>query len=307
MAVVAAEGLEKSFGRTAALRGVSVSVEAGSVLALVGPNGAGKTTLVRCLTGTTRPDAGRVRLFGEAPDRVEKARIGLLPQAYSPPGRLTARELVAYFRGLYDDGRRVDAVLEAVGVDDSAGTRYADLSGGQQRRVLVGTTLVNDPELLFLDEPTTGIDPAGRRRVLDLVADLVEAGTTVVLTTHSLAEVERLADRVGVLVDGAFAALATPAELVEAHGGPPRLVVEADPVIGFPELERFPDRRIERTRGGVRIEGVTAREIGRVVAAFEDAGAAVESVTWRDPDLESVYLGLTGEAPLESRNTGGTP
>src|SRR6056297_2069271 len=153
-----AEELRKSYGDTTAVDGVSLTVDEGEVFGLIGPNGAGKTTLVRCLTGTTAYE-GTASVLGDPPKEVERSRIGLLPQSFSPPERLTARELLDYYAGLYGESRDPETVLEEVGLADDADTWYEKLSGGQQRRACVGITLVNDPDVLFLDEPTTGIDP----------------------------------------------------------------------------------------------------------------------------------------------------
>jgi ABC-2 type transport system ATP-binding protein len=294
---IAAETLRKAYGGTDALSGVSLSVDPGEVFALVGPNGAGKTTLVRCLTGTTDPDAGEARLLGSPPRSVPKGRIGLLPQEFGPPDRLTARELVSYYAGLYDDPRDVDAVLDDVGVTDAAGTRYADLSGGEKRRTLLATALVNDPEVLFLDEPTTGIDPAGRRAVHGLIEDLAAAGTTVFLTTHYMDEVERLADRVGVLAGGDLVALDTPGGLVADHGGETRLLVGTD-------AESIPGYAAKPTDRGVVIRDLPPEKIGGVVDALAAAGITYDALSWSEADLETAYLALTGETP---RSAGGVP
>ena len=295
---VVAEGVRAGYGETTALRGVTLSVDEGEVLGLVGPNGAGKTTLVRCLTGTLAPIEGTVRLLGAPPRSADTERVGLLPQSFSPPARLTARELVAYYAGLYDEARAVDAVLDDVGLADAADTWYERLSGGQRRRALVGTALVNDPDVLFLDEPTTGIDPAGRRAVWSLVEGLADRGTTVFLTTHSMAEADRLADRVGVLVDGDLAALGTPAELVDAHGGASRLTVEAaDAAAAAAALEAFGARVVD---GAVVVDALPREALGDAVEALEAAGAGVERLAWSRPDLERVYLALAGEPSADA-------
>ena len=293
--VVVAEDVRRRYGETVALDGVSLSVGAGEVLALIGPNGAGKTTLVRALTGTTDAE-GTVELFGAPPRRVDPARIGLLPQAFDPPERLTARELVSYYRGLYDDGRDVDAVLADVGLADAADTYYEALSGGQQRRTCVGTAIVNEPDLLFLDEPTTGIDPAGRRAVWELLEDLAAAGTTVVLTTHYMAEAQHLADRVGLLADGDLVALDAPEALVATHGGKSLLRIETDLVAVPSTLDG--DARLRD--GVLTVRGVAPEDIGSVVGALSDAGAGYDSLAWTEPDLEDVYLELTGQRVTES-------
>lgn len=291
MDAIVAEDIRKSFGDTVALSGLSLSVAAGEVFALVGPNGAGKTTLIRCLTGTLACDAGTARLSGQAPAAFSKSRMGLLPQDFSPPDRLTARELIEYYAGLYDETRGVTDVLSSVGIMDVADTRYMDLSGGEQRRTLVGTAIVNNPDVLFLDEPTTGIDPAGRRDVWGLIDSLADGGTTVFLTTHYMDEVDRLASRVGVLSAGELIAVGTPAELVTDHGGESTLVIETSAEL--PPLE-YPIRAVDR---GYSLTGVPPREIGAVLADLDAASVTYTAVSWRTPDLESVYLSLTGQTP----------
>ncbi|MDL0121349.1 MULTISPECIES: ABC transporter ATP-binding protein [Halobacterium] len=288
--VLVADDVAKSYGDVAALRGVSLSVSEGEVFALVGPNGAGKTTLVRCLTGTTTPDGGRVELLGEPPQDAQKQRLGLLPQSFSPPDRLTAAELVGYYAGLYADSRAPDAVLESVGLDPDDATRYGDLSGGQRRRACVAAALVNDPDVLFLDEPTTGVDPAGRHALWSVFEGLAADGTTIVLTTHDMAEASALADRVGLLADGDIAATGTPADLVAAHAGSPRLVVDTD---ADPELAGFD---CTCTEAGLVFEGVDPTAVGEIAAALDDADVAFDALSWREPSLEDAYLALAGDA-----------
>jgi ABC-2 type transport system ATP-binding protein len=323
MDALVAENVEKSYGETVALDGVSLSVAEGEVFALVGPNGAGKTTLVRALTGTTTPTAGDVAVFGEAPAAVDESRLGVLPQSFSPPARLSARELVTYYAGLYDDARDVEEVLSTVGVADAADTRYEDLSGGQQRRTCLGATLVNDPDVLFLDEPTTGIDPAGRRTVQARIDALADGGATVFLTTHDMAEAERVADRVGFLADARLEAVGTPAGLVREHGGERRLVIETvtevegdtapaadagrtaasgDSVaaVGAESLAEL-DYAARSRDGEIVVYDVEPADIGRIVDALESAGVAYSELTWTEPDLEDVYLELTEDRDASRR------
>lgn len=285
---IEATDVRKTYGETTALDGVSLAVPPGEVFALVGPNGAGKTTVVRCLTGTTTADGGTVSLLGARPWEVNADRIGLLPQNFDPYGRLSARELIEYYAGLYDAGRDPDEVVSAVGLEDVATTKYEDLSGGEQRRTLVGTTIVNEPDVLFLDEPTTGIDPAGRRDVWRLIEDLASGGTTVFMTTHYMAEVNRLADRVGVLSDGELVAIDTPHGLVSEHGGGPELVISTD-------VSTIPGFRTEPSDHGLRLPDVPLADVGSVVERLHAENIEVTSLTWRDPDLETVYLSLTGQ------------
>ena len=302
--VLVAEGLRKRYGDVDALEGVSLSVRAGEVFALIGPNGAGKTTLVRALTGTATPDEGDATVFGDDPAAVDRSRIGVLPQDFSPPGRLTARELLRYYAGLYDDPTDPGEVLETVGLADAGDTWYENLSGGQQRRVCLGAALVNDPDLLFLDEPTTGIDPAGRRTVAERVESLAAGGTTVFLTTHDMAEAERLADRGGLLAGGDLVAVGAPDELIDEHGGDPRLRVELDreDVEAGADPEVLADAlagdgfTVTATPCGVEIPGIAPTEIGAAVEALERRSVAYASLTWREPTLEDVYMSLAGDA-----------
>jgi ABC-2 type transport system ATP-binding protein len=299
---VVAEGLEKRYDETVALGGVTLSVERGEVFALIGPNGAGKTTLVRALTGTTVPNSGSARVLESEPSAVDRDRLGVLPQDFSPPGRLAARELLAYYAGLYADHRDPDDVLADVGLVDAGETWYEDLSGGQQRRVCVGTTLMNDPDVLFLDEPTTGIDPAGRRTVWRLIEDLADAGTTVFLTTHDMAEAERLADRVGLLANGELVARGTPEELVAEHAGSSSLSIETDT-----DPDAFAELAFSTTARGneVVVRDVSPAEIGAVVDYLEDRGIEYTGLSWAEPDLEDVYLELADETELERTNSTG--
>ncbi|SEH11771.1 ABC-2 type transport system ATP-binding protein [Natronorubrum sediminis] len=313
-AVVDATDLEKTYDETVALSGASLSVGGGEVFALIGPNGAGKTTLVRALTGTTTPDSGSARVLGEVPSAIDRDRLGVLPQDFSPPDRLSARELLSYYAGLYDDPRDPDSVLADVGLADAGDTWYEDLSGGQQRRVCVGSTLVNDPDVLFLDEPTTGIDPAGRRTVWRLIEDLAAGGTTVVLTTHDMAEAERLADRVGLLANGSVVARGTPTDLVAEHGGSSRLTIETTAKLdAFADLAFPVDRpeqgrvRARRSNDAVVVQEIEPAEIGAVVDFLEGHDLEYTGLSWSEPDLEDVYLTLADETELERTNHGTEP
>jgi len=303
--VIDASDVRRRYGETVALDGVSFAVDAGEIFSLIGPNGAGKTTLIRALFGTTDAE-GDISVFGRPPTEVDRGRVGLLPQEFTPADRLTARELIAYYAGLYDDARDPDAVLEDVGLADSGGTFYENLSGGQKRRACVGSTLVNDPELLVLDEPTTGIDPTGRRELWRLIEGLADDGTTVLLTTHYMDEAEELADRVGLLADGELVALGSPAELVERHGGDSRVVIEA-----------ADDRAAEsalRSAGYAPIDAgrhvsvpADATEISAIVECLAAAAIDYEGLVWRQPSLDDAYAALTGADAGGLGDEGETP
>lgn len=302
---IVASAVTKRYDGTVALEDVSLSVADGEIVALVGPNGAGKTTFVRVLTGTTAASAGTVELFGTAPTEVDRSRLGVLPQSFSPPGRLTARELLEYYAGLYDDAREPAAVLADVGLADVEDLWYEQLSGGQQRRVCLGAVLVNEPDLVVLDEPTTGIDPAGRRTVREQILGLAEAGATVLVTTHDMAEAERIADRVALLADGSLQAIGDPAELIEEYGGQSRLFVETDDFDGELDLSLPEGITVDRTDEGLVLRNVDPTEIGTIVTEFEREAIAYESLSWREPELEDVYMALAGAT--ERRGTSRHP
>jgi ABC-2 type transport system ATP-binding protein len=214
---------------------------------------------------------------------------------------LTARELFDYYAGLYDESRQPERVLSDVGLADAGETRYEELSGGQKRRVCLGTALVNDPDLVVLDEPTTGIDPAGRRTVREQILGLADAGATVLLTTHDMDEAERLADRVALLADGRLRAVGSPDELIAEHGGASRLFVETDAPPNGVEDALNADATVEGTDDGFVIRDVDPTDIGAIVDHLEQAGVAYEVLTWRQPGLEDVYMTLAGDE--ERRDT----
>jgi len=301
MPTVEADGLYKTYGETVALDGVSFSVGEGEVFALVGPNGAGKTTLVRCLTGTARPDEGEARLLGASPDEADGSRVAVLPQGFTPSERLTPDELVGYYASLYTDdpGGDADTVVDEMGLAEARDSRYADLSGGQRSRLRVAVSLVNSPDVVFLDEPTTGIDPEGREDVWRAVESLASEGTTVFLTTHYMREVERLADRVALLDDGALVEAGKTDDIVREHAGEPRLVVRT---VGPPK--EASDAHEDATADGdeLVVEGVDVDGIGDALDALAGAGVEYDEVRWREPGLEEAYLRLTG-----TRSTGALP
>src|SRR4051794_11163485 len=213
---VRVRGLRKRYGDVDAVGGVDLDISRGEVFALLGPNGAGKSTTVEILEGYRRRTGGEVSVLGVDPGRPTRrwrTRLGIVPQTSNEQPQLSVREMVRHFAGYYPRPRDPDEVLAAVGLTDKAGARLAQLSGGQRRRVDVALGIVGRPELLFLDEPTTGFDPAARRQFWDLIRALAAEGTTILLTTHYLEEAEALADRLAVLAGGEIVAEGTPATL----------------------------------------------------------------------------------------------
>ena len=218
---IAVRDLEKSYGGVQALRGISFEVAQGEVFGLLGPNGAGKTTTVEILEGYRRRDAGDATVLGFDPGdspRALRERIGVVLQQSDSPPLLTVREVHRMFAGYFEEPRDVDEVIELVGLSEKRDAKVKTLSGGQKRRLDLGTALVGDPDLVFLDEPTTGFDPAARRSAWDMIRSLRSLGKTILLTTHYLDEAQQLADRVAVIRDGEIVALGTPAELIGVTG-----------------------------------------------------------------------------------------
>jgi ABC-2 type transport system ATP-binding protein len=275
-AVVSVRGLLKSYGPVPAVRGLDLDVMAGEVLALLGPNGAGKTSTVAIMAGLRGRDGGSVTVLGVDPahgDRAWRARLGIVGQLPAAGAELTVRETVRYFASFYPDPRDVDEVIELVGLTEKAGSRSHKLSGGQLRRLDVALGIVGGPELLFLDEPTTGFDPEARRQFWELVRRLAGGGTTIVMTTHYLEEAEALADRIAVISGGRIIATGNPATLGGRDSGRCRVAWTA------PE-------------GRVLVETDTpATFVAELVAA---AGGEVPGLTVTRPTLEEAYLKLIG-------------
>ena len=290
--VIVIDGVSKRFEDVTALNNVSLDVQAGEIFGLIGPNGAGKTSLVRTITGTIEPDSGEIHVFGEAPGQGADDRIGFLPQAFAPPARLTGREILSYYAGLYPSHRIVDEVLAEVGMSDTADRWFERLSGGEQRRICVGITLINDPELLILDEPTTGIDPSGRRDLWNVLESMRQEGRSILLTTHDMAEATRLSDRVGLLSGGQLIEIGTPEGLIERHGGEGRLVMQlSEPTLEQPiELPEYQSRIVDEE---LVVEGVTSTELESVLRELQERQVTFSRVTWEQPTLEDVFLTLT--------------
>jgi ABC-2 type transport system ATP-binding protein len=219
MTVIEVKGLVKSYGDFTAVAGIDLTIEAGEIFALLGPNGAGKTTTVEILAGFRAPDSGAVSVLGFDPatkgdaGRAWRNRIGIVLQTASDAGSFKVREIVKHFSAFYANPRDVDQVIEAVGLTAKRNSLVLELSGGQRRRLDVALGIIGNPELLFLDEPTTGFDPEARRAFWSLIRDLKAGGTTILLTTHYLDEAEELADRVAVITAGKIIEVSTPALL----------------------------------------------------------------------------------------------
>jgi ABC-2 type transport system ATP-binding protein len=279
--VVSVRGLTKSYGEFEALKGIDFELRAGEVFGLLGPNGAGKTTTIEILEGYRKRDAGDAEVLGVDPATAGsdwRGRIGVVLQSSAMYENLTVEEQLAQFAGYYEHPRPVDDVIELIGLDEKRGTRARRLSGGQRRRLDLGLALIGNPELIFLDEPTTGFDPGARRRAWETIRSLRALGKTILLTTHYLDEVEQLADRVAVLREGRIVASGTVQELV---GGAPATEI-----------------RYRRNGEVVVVEtDEPTRVLHELTAEAMRRGQELDGLEVRRPSLEEVYLSLTQADP----------
>jgi len=272
-AAIEVSGLRKSYGASEVLRGISFSIAAGEVFGLLGPNGAGKTTTVEILEGYRSRDGGSVSVLGTDPGRANRAwrdRVGVVLQSSSLYPNLSVRESIALFGGYYSSPRPVDEVVDLVGLDEKRDARVRTLSGGQQRRLDLALALVGNPELIFLDEPTTGFDPSARRAAWETIRGLRSLGKTILLTTHYLDEAAQLSDRVAVLAKGEILTVGSPAELTAVR----------------------PEAQIRYRRGGEEIV-LRTEEPGRVLHDLFEAEGEPEGLEVRRATLEEIYLELT--------------
>ena len=280
MAAIRVHDLRKSYGSHEALRGVDFEIGEGEVFGLLGPNGAGKTTTVEILEGYRRRDGGEVEVLGSDPERPRRdfrERIGVVLQQSQLWPSLTVGEIHRIFAGYYARARDVDEVIDLVGLAEKRDAQVKTLSGGLKRRLDLGIALVGDPDLVFLDEPTTGFDPAARRAAWEMIRSLRSLGKTVLLTTHYLDEAEQLADRVAVLRDGRIVREGTPAELT----GGPLNEVEI-------RYRRNGEEHVLRTDEPTRV-------LHELTGDALAAGVELEGLAVRRPTLEDVYLSLTAE------------
>jgi ABC-2 type transport system ATP-binding protein len=276
---VSVSELRKAYGKVEAVCGISFEIAEGEIFGLLGPNGAGKTTTVEILEGYRERDGGAVTVLGTDPARADqkwRERIGVVLQSSAMYQTLTVAESLALFAGYYERPRSVEEVVQLIGLEPKRNSTVRALSGGQRRRLDLGLALVGDPDLLFLDEPTTGFDPQARRRAWESISSLRSLGKTILLTTHYLDEAERLCDRVAVLRDGRIAAIGRPGELTGAL--PPT------------EIRYWQDGHevLLRTEEPTRV-------LGELTQKALAEGRELEALEVRRPSLEEVYLSLTDE------------
>ncbi len=299
-AALRCSNLVKRFADVTAVNGLDLEVFAGECFGLLGPNGAGKTTSVEIFEGLTRADSGTIEILGErwgaGHDRALRERLGVQLQETRLSEKLTVEETVRVFGSFYPTGRSVDDVIHAVSLEEKRHARVGKLSGGQQQRLAVACALVGNPELLFLDEPTTGLDPQARLQMWDVVERFKAEGRTVVLTTHYMEEAARLCDRVAVMDHGKVIALGTPAELIESLG--------AAQVVEFTAtgaLDDEPLRRLAGVRSVAQRDGrysLTVDEVASALPALlgelQRQGVALDALETHQATLEDVFVSLTG-------------
>jgi ABC-2 type transport system ATP-binding protein len=293
--VIVVSDLRKSYGDVEAVRGISFHVERGEVFAMLGPNGAGKTTTTEILEGYRDPSGGSASVLGHDPARRErslKERMGIVLQSTGIDPFLTVAESIEMYAGYYPSRRPTDEVIDVVGLSEKRDTRVNKLSGGQQRRLDVAIALAGDPELLFLDEPTTGFDPSARRNAWEVVKNLIAIGKTVFLTTHFMDEAQYLADRVIVIANGLIVAEGPPASLAGRDQMRTRIRFR------LPETGPLPDGPVRRLADGSLEIDVDATDTTKAVHDLTgwalDRGVVLESLEITQPSLEDVYLQLTG-------------
>jgi ABC-2 type transport system ATP-binding protein len=287
--------LAKEYGSLRAVDGIDFEVRSGEVFSFLGPNGAGKTTTVEILEGIRPRSSGEVRVLGFDPwTQIDKlrARIGVIPQDFHFFPKLTPREAIRLYAGLFGVKADVDELLAHVELSDKADDYYDTLSGGQHQKLGVALALVNDPELCFLDEPTTGLDPRARRSIWDVIRRLREEGRTVFLTTHYLDEAQKLADRIAIINKGRIIATGSPDDIIARYGRPERLRLVGEPALA----DRLTSLgfRVSRDNDGVEVELGSKAEALRVLETVSASGLRWESFSTQTDTLEDVFIQLVG-------------
>ena len=293
------ENLTKIYDGLKAVDNISFKVKEGEIFAFLGPNGAGKTTTVEMIEGIRVPTSGKIKVLGKemkGADRDIKERIGVLPQEFSSFERLTVRETLLYFSSIYRKDVDIDHIIDIMNLHDEERTLYRNLSGGLKQRVNIATALVNDPEIVFLDEPTTGLDPRSRRDVWKAIEELKNRGKTVFLTTHYMEEAEYLADTVTIIHKGKIVAQGSPEELVEKYGEKSTLIIKGG---SSTEIERvlkemrYGKVRIKNSSVEIRME--KRDEVMDILFRLREKNVRYREVDIKHSDLEDVFLQLTGE------------
>ena len=302
------ENLTKRYGDLLAVNGISFKVRKGEVFAFLGPNGAGKTTTVEIIDMIRAPTSGKVSVLGMDVTKDKHAivpRIGVLPQDFSSFDRITVRETMQYYARLFCCvNADIDGLIELVNLKDKAQEQYKNLSGGLQQRLGIAIALVNDPEVVFLDEPTTGLDPRARREVWEVLQGLKQKGKTIFLTTHYMEEAEILADTVAIISKGVIIATGSPAELIGNNTNYLVLTLQSVDATAFEIIRKMGFEPVHDNHQDLKVRVEHTDDVRKILEAIKDAGGSFLSLDVRRPNLEEVFLKLTGEA-LHAGSTGG--
>jgi len=295
---ISVRGLRKTYGSVVAVDAVSFEVQEGEIFGMVGPNGAGKTTTIECIEGLRQPDAGSVLVLGMDPRASGgdlRQRIGVQLQESALHPRLKVWEALDLFASFYNRAVEWEPLLGQFGLDTKRNTSFSKLSGGQKQRLFIALALLNDPDLVFFDELTTGLDPQARHAMWDLVREIRGRGKTVMLTTHFMKEAELLCDRVAILDHGDIIALDTPENLIRGLGAERRVVFSVDGDYDPRPLQALEGiSRMERSGGRVVVYGQGNRLVSSVVIELENQGILLQDLRTEQPTLEDVFLALTG-------------
>jgi ABC-2 type transport system ATP-binding protein len=295
--VIEVRNLVKRYGSCAAVDGISFEVMKGEVFSLLGPNGAGKTTTVEIMECLRTLTSGEVRILGMDVNKDTlkiKGKIGVLPQDFNAFDFLTVKENIEYFGGMFQKSLPADELIKAVDLGEKRDIWFKKLSGGLKQRVGVAISMVNDPDIIFLDEPTTGLDPKARRDVWAVIQDLKAKGKTVILTTHYMEEAEVLSDRVGIIDHGKFLALGTPHDIIEQFGTGSRCIISnCDDACANSLKQQWPG--IERKEGNIVIKLENKGSLPEIIYTLDRSGGNYEQIQVTRPTLEDVFLRLTGK------------
>jgi ABC-2 type transport system ATP-binding protein len=301
--IVHVKGLRKTYGTTVAVDEVTFQVYPGEIFGMVGPNGAGKTTIIECLEGLRKPDAGSVSVLGVDPQQAGQSlclRVGMQLQQSNLPDRMKVWEALDLYASFYPQPVDWRELLAQLGLEEKRNAHFSSLSGGQKQRLFVALALLPDPELVFLDELTTGLDPHARHAIWDLVRDIRKRGKTVILSTHFMEEAERLCDRVAILDQGRIVAMDTPEALIRTLGSEERIVFSLDtPLPANFETALSGEVQIDFQGERVVIHSKNRRKVplvSELVALLSALGIPFRDLRTEQPDLEDVFLSLTGRA-----------
>jgi len=297
------EKLTKRYGDLLAVNDISFAVRKGEVFAFLGPNGAGKTTTVEIIETIRTPTLGKVSVLGMDVTKKKRKivrRIGVLPQGFSSFDRITVRETIEYYARLFNSRNTdIDGLIELANLKDKGKEQFKNLSGGLKQRLGIAIALVNNPEVVFLDEPTTGLDPRARREVWDVLLGLKKKGKTVFLTTHYMEEAELLADTVAIISKGSIVAMGSPVELIQSNANYLAVTIEGVDEKVFDIVRKTGFEPVKANHDNIKVRVQHPDDVQKILAAIKDAGASFISLDVRKPNLEEVFLKLTGAALRE--------